>query len=65
MFESPISLPVAIRCACCDRRLLRSEVMSCVGCSRRVMRRQWVVVSAVSLPEMYVMCDSECLKRER
>ena len=59
MLGSPISGPVEMMCECCDRRLLRSELMSCAECSRSVIKRHRVVVSAVSLPRVYAMCDRE------
>ena len=62
---SPISGPVEMRCECCDRRLLRSELMSCAECSRSVIKRYRVVVSAVSLPGMYVMRERDARKRGR
>ena len=65
MSVSPISGPVEMRCECYDLRLLRSELMSCAGYSRSVIRRQRVVVSAVSLPGMYDMCERESCKRGR
>ena len=65
MLGSPISGPVEMRCDYCDRRLLRSELMSYARCSRSVIRRHRVAVSVVSLLGMYVMCDRESRKRGR
>ena len=65
LFGSPISGPLEIRCECCDRMLLRSELMSCAGCSRSVIRRHRVVVSAVSLLGMYGMRERDARKRGR
>ena len=39
--------------------------MSYAGYFRSVIKRQRVVVSAVSLPGVYVMCDSDSRKRGR
>ena len=65
MFGSPISGPVEMRCECCDRTLLRSELMSCAGCSQSVIRRYRVVVSAVPLSGMYGMRERNARKRGR
>ena len=39
--------------------------MSFAGYSRSVIRKQRVVVSAMSLPGMYVICESDSRKRGR
>ena len=52
---SQLIFPVRMRCACCERRLSSSEVMSFAGCSRSVIRMHLVVVIAVSLSWMYFM----------
>ena len=54
MLGSPINGRVVTRCACCERRLSRSEDMSCAGCSRSVIRRSRVDVIAVFSSGMYV-----------
>ena len=65
MFGSPTNLPVCMRWACCDLRLLRSDVIFCDGCSRSVISRQRVVVSIVLSPGMKVICDSESSRWRR
>ena len=59
MLGSPNSGVVVIRCACCERRLSRSEDRSCAGCSRSTIRRSRVDISAVVLSGLYVSLARE------
>ena len=52
LMRSPSSFPVVIRCTCCDRRLLRSELMSYAGWSRSAMNGALVVVISVCVSMM-------------
>ena len=54
-----------MRCACYERRLSSSEVVSYDGCSRSVIRMHLVVVIAVLLSGMYVMYENDYLSRGR
>lgn len=49
---SSSSSPIVTSCACCERRLSRSKVMSCARCSRNIMSRDLVVVIAVCVSGM-------------
>ena len=47
MLGSTSIFPVVTRCACCERRLSSSEVVSCAGCCRNAVNRDLVVAIAV------------------
>ena len=54
MLASPNSGLVVIRCACCERRLSRSEDRYCAECFRSAIRRSRGDVSTVVLSGIYV-----------
>ena len=54
MLESSLSSIVVTKCACCGRRLLRSEVVSYAGCSYSAESRDLVVMITIYVSKMYV-----------
>ena len=65
MLGSLSRLPVVTRCACCERGLLKSEVVFYSGYFRSVMSRYFVEVIAVCICGIYGNLDRDTLRRGR
>ena len=61
----PSTFPVVIRCVCCNRMILRSEVVSCDEYSRSAVVKALVVVISLYLSGMLVHLDRNSLRRGR
>ena len=53
------------KCTCCDRRLLRMELISCTECCSSVMSIALIIIITICGYRIYVHRDSDSRRRER